>query len=176
MKKLLTVTLLVVMVAMSFATVVNAATSSTLADEIYAIGSKYGMKAADKVKVEKYASDISDAEADKILADVKEAADIMEATGTTNYHDLSKLSVEQKDKIKSLANQAASIAGIDLVFKGGSVVDVYKDGVLIDTISSDDDKLANTGNNVNTVLVVSSVAIIALAAAVVAKKRLANAR
>ena len=174
MKKLLTVTLLVVMVAMSFATVVNAATSASLADEIYAIGSKYGMTAADKVRLQRdlKTAGVKDTDADAILAKVKDAANVMDAAGVTDYN---KLTGEQKSQIKSLANQAASIAGVELKFDGKNV-GIYKDGELIDTVSNNDGKLAYTGNNVNTVLVVSSVAIIALAAAVVAKKRLANAR
>ena len=54
MKKTLTIALLAIITIMALATGVNAATSSTLADELYAKGSKYGMTSADKVKIERY--------------------------------------------------------------------------------------------------------------------------
>ena len=50
MKKTLTIALLAIITIMALATGLNAATSSTLADELYAKGSKYGMTSADKVK------------------------------------------------------------------------------------------------------------------------------
>ena len=54
MKKTLTIALLAIITIMALATGVNAATSSTLADELYAKGSKYRMTSADKVKIERY--------------------------------------------------------------------------------------------------------------------------
>ena len=73
----------------------------------------------------------------------------------------------------SIAREAAAIIGLTLVFHANSV-DIYKDGALIDSASLGG-KLADTGNNVNLALVISSIATIALAAGFVAKKRLANA-
>ena len=49
-----------------------------------------------------------------------------------------------------------------------------KDGKLIETVGNNSGKLAYTGNN-NIVLVVSSIAVIALASVAVARKKLANA-
>ena len=95
----------------------------------------------------------------------------MEEAGTT---DVSKLTTEQKNKLKTLANEAASIIGLTLVFKSGTV-EVYKDGKLIEVLGLENGKLAYTGNNVNVVLVVSSVAVVALAAVIVARKKFANA-
>ena len=59
MKKTLTIALLAIITIMALATGVNAATSSTLADELYAKGSKYGMTSADKVKIERYLNLVS---------------------------------------------------------------------------------------------------------------------
>ena len=96
----------------------------------------------------------------------------MENAGVTDYRELSR---EDKDALKTIANNAASVLGVTLTFKAGTV-EVYKDGKLIETItSSTSGKLAYTGNNINTVLVVSSVAVVALAAAVVVGKKFANA-
>ena len=173
MKKLLTISILAVMLILATVTGVNATTNNNLADTLYEMGSTYGMRESDKVKIERYLADypVTEDEANAIVAKAKEAVAILEAAGVTNYKDLSKA---DKDQIKQIANEAASIIGVTLVFKTGGV-DIYKDGKLIESVSYDNSgKLAYTGNN-NTVLVVSSIAVIALIAAVVARKKLANA-
>ena len=174
MKKLISMAIVLVMVVALFATMVNAATNDTLADEIYSMGAKNGMTEADKVKIERYLSDypVTDDQANQVIAYANEAVQIMENAGVTDYRELSR---EDKDALKSIANNAASVLGVTLTFKAGTV-EVYKDGKLIETItSSTSGKLAYTGNNINTVLVVSSVAVVALAAAVVVGKKFANA-
>lgn len=173
MKKLISIAILFIMVAMLATTIVNAATNSTLADELYALGSKYGMTSQDKVKIERYLADnpVTDAQANQVMEKANEAVKIMEEAGTT---DVSKPTTEQKNKLKTLANEAASIVGLTLTFKSGTV-EIYKDGKLIEVLGSENGKLAYTGNNVNVVLVVSSVAVVALAAVIVARKKFANA-
>ena len=168
MKKFLTVSLLFVMLVMAFGGVANAATTSTLADELYAKGAKYGMTTADKVKIERYSAEypVTDAEADAILAKADEAVAVMERAGVTSYD---KLTTAQKDELKAIAKSAAEIVDVTLVFKVGSV-EIYKDGKLIETVTENNGKLAYTGNSVNSVLVVSVIAIIALAITVVAKR------
>ena len=175
MKKFLTISLLFVMLLMAFATVVNAATSATLADDLYAKGAKYGMTSADKVKIERYLSEnpVTDAEANAVLAKADEAVAVMENAGVTSYD---KLTTAQKDELKSIAKSAAEIIDVKLVFKKGSVEIYDKSGKLIETVTENNGKLAYTGNNVNSVLVVSIIAIIALAITVVAKKTFANAK
>ena len=151
---------------------VNATTNDNLADTLYNIGSKYGMTKSDKVKIERYLADnpVTESEANAIVAKANEAAKIMDEAGVT---DFSKLSEDKKAEIKSIANQAASIVGVTLTYKSGSV-EIYKDGKLIETVTNNNGKLAYTGNN-NIVLVVSSIAVIALASVAVARKKLANA-
>lgn len=75
------------MVMMAVVTVVNADTSSTLVNELYTIGSKYGMTSAEKVKMEKYLSEypLSDADCNRILALAQQADKIMIANNTTDY-------------------------------------------------------------------------------------------
>lgn len=173
MKKLISIAILFVMVAMLATTMVNAATSSTLADDLYALGSKYGMTSADKVKIERYLADnpVTDEQANQVLAKAQEAVKVMEDAGVT---DVTKLTNEQKNQLKTIANEAASIVGVTLTFKNGTV-EVYKDGRRIEVITFRDGKLAYTGNNVNLVLVVSSVAVVALATGFVVRKKFANA-
>lgn len=175
MKKVLTIATLCVMLVMAFATIANAATSAELADKLYAKGAKYGMTAADKVKVERYLSEnpVTDAQADAVLAKADEAIAVMEKAGVTDY---TKLTTAQKNEIKAIAQSAAELIDVKLVFKTGTVEIYNKDGKLIESVSLNGGKLAYTGNNVNTVIGVSVVAIIALAIGVVTKKRIANAK
>ena len=173
MKKTLTIALLVVMAIMAFATVVNAATTSTLADELYSKGAKYGMTSADKVKIERYLAEnkVTDAQADKILAKADEAIAVMEKAGVTSY---SKLTDSQKSEIKSIATEAAKEVDLKLVFKTRSVEIYNADGKLVETISNTNGKLAYTGNTLNIALVASVISIVAVAV-VVARKKLVNA-
>lgn len=175
MKKVLTIATLCVMLVMAFATIANAATSAELADKLYAKGEKYGMTTADKVKVERYLSEnpVTDAQADAVLAKADEAIAVMEKAGVTDY---TKLTTAQKNEIKAIAQSAAELIDVKLVFKKGTVEIYNKDGKLIETVSLNGGKLAYTGNSVNTVVGVSVVAIIALAIGVVTKKRIANAK
>lgn len=173
MKKTLAVAVLFVMLVALLVTGVNAVSTSELVERLYEMGQPYGITSADKVKLERFLSEnpVSEADADAILAKAEQAVAIMKEAGVT---DVKQLTTEQKNQIKSLANEAASILGVTLVFKAGNV-EVYKDGKLVETLSYSNDKLAYTGNTVNMVLVVSSVAVIALVATyVVARKRLST--
>ena len=175
MKKTLTIAILFVMLVALVFTGVKAATGATLADDVYAKLSAYGMTSADKVKVERYLADnpVSDEEATAIIAKVNEAIAIMDAEGVKDYKELS---ADAKAQIKTLAQEAANTIGLTLVFNKGTVEVYNAEGKLIETASlSNTGKLAYTGNT-NTVLVASSIAVIALAAGitVVAKKRFAK--
>lgn len=172
MKKVITIITIFAMVLMGALTSVNAATNDSLPDELYAIGAQYGMKESDKLRMVKYLTDypLSNADCDRVLALAQEADGIMKENGTTDYKSLP---ADVKSQLKGLANSAATIAGVTLDFKSDGI-DVYKGDKLIDSIRSEStNKLVPTGNN-NIVLVVSSIAVIALAA-VAARKKLANA-
>ena len=172
MKKSLVISILTAIIVMACATLVNATTTATLAEELYAKGKKYGMTSADKVKVERYLSEntVTDEQANAIVAKADEAIAIMEAAGTTDY---SKLTDAQKDQVKSIANSAADIIDVKLVFKKNTVEIYNNAGKLIETIGNNNGKLAYTGNNVNVVLTTSVIAVIALAITV-ATKRISN--
>ena len=173
MKRLFAVTILFVVLMTVLATSVNAVSTSEMIEKLYQMGQPYGMTQADKVKMERFFADnpVTEAQADQIIAKGEEAVALMQAAGTTNYKELT---TEQKNQLKAIANEAASIVGVSLVFKKGTV-EIYKDGVLVETITANNGTLAYTGNTTNMILVVSSVAIIALAATVVAKRRVVNA-
>lgn len=174
MKRLFAVTILFVVLMTVLATSVNAVSTSEMIEKLYQMGQPYGMTQADKVKMERFFADnpVTEAQADQIIAKGEEAVALMQAAGTTNYKELT---TEQKNQLKSIANEVASIVGVSLVFKKGTV-EIYKDGVLIETITSNGSTtLAYTGNTTNMILVVSSVAIIALAATAVARRRAVNA-
>lgn len=169
MKRFLTISLLVAMFVMAFAGIVNATTTNTLAEELYAKGEKYGITTADKVKIERYLSEnpVTEEQANKIIAKADEAVAVMEKAGVTNYD---KLTTAQKDELKSIATSAADIIDVKLVFKKG-YVEIYNNaGKLIETVGENNGKLAYTGNNVNVVLTTSVIAIIALAITVVSKR------
>ena len=173
MKKTLAIVLLAIIAVMALATGVNAATSSTLADELYSKGAKYGMTSADKVKIERYLAEnpVTDAQANELLAKADEAIAVMEKAGVTSYN---KLTIAQKDEIKSIATEAAKKVDLKLVFKTKSVAIYNADGKLVETVTNTNGKLAYTGNTVNVVLAVSVVAVLAVATVVV-RKRIVNA-
>ena len=173
MKKTLAVVILFVMLVTMLATGVSAVSTDEMIERVYNLAVPYGATSADKVKMERFFADnpITDEQADQIVAKAEEAVALMQSAGTTNIKDLT---VDQKNQLKSIANEAASIVGVSLVFKAGTV-EIYKDGKLVETLTSNTGTLAYTGNTMNIVLVVSSIAIIALGTAVIARKRLANA-
>ena len=74
------------------------------------------------------------------------------------------------NKLKSIANSAAAIIDVKLVFKKNTVEIYDNAGKLIETIGQNNGKLAYTGNNVNVVLTTSVIAIIALAITVATKR------
>lgn len=173
MKKLLSFVILFVLL-ITIATTVNATNSSELADKLYDMGKPYGMTSSDKIRIERYLTDnkVTDEQANQVISKAEQAVAIMEKAGTTNY---SKLSNSQKEKMKSLAIDAAKVLDLTLEFSNKQL-NIYQDGKLIDVVTYDNNgKLAYTGNSSNTILVVSSIAIIALAAVFVARKKLSNA-
>ena len=169
MKKTLSTIILVAILVIVLGGVANAATTKTLADELYAKGQKYGMTTADKVKIERYLAEnpVTDEEANSLVSKADEAIAIMEKAGTTDYN---KLTTDQKDEMKSIATSAANTINAKLVFKKGTVEIYNNAGKLIETVGQNNGKLAYTGNNVNVVLTTSVIAIIALAITVVTKR------
>ena len=135
-------------------------------------GKSIGLTAENKVKAERYLTEnpVTDEEAAAIMAKGKELIALMESAGAS---DPSELSSAEKEQFMAIAQQGADVIGLKLVFHPHSV-DIYKEGKLVESATLGN-KLAYTGSNINIALVISSVAVIALATGIVAKKRLANA-
>ena len=170
MKKLFVIATLAVVLMGMLAVSVNATTADSV-NEIYTIGSKYGMTENDKQQLQNFIdrNEITEAQATKLVEKAKEAEAVMTAAGKTNYSDLT---TAQKDQLKSIANSAASEVGVSLVFKTQGV-EIWKNGKKLMVVTNHDGQLAYTGNSLNIVAItVSSVAAIALAAVII-KKRIA---
>lgn len=172
MKKVLLATILFVMVAVFATTMVNAATGAELPSLIYAKGAKYGVTESHKIKMERYLAKhpATDAQADAVMAKVDEVAAVYEKAGVTN---MAKLSAADLKKVQDLATEAAAILNVKIAWDGAKVT-IYYEGRVEDVIEFSD-KLPYTGNDTNIALVVSSVAVVALAAGFIARKKLANA-
>ena len=108
MKKILVMMSIIIAVMLIGAMNVNAATNAELVNKVYSIGSKYGLTSADKVKIERYLADnpVTEAEADTLISKAEEIDSIMESAGVT---DPTKLTQADKDRIQSIANEAAAI-------------------------------------------------------------------
>ena len=165
MKNTIRILLVVVAVVLLSATLVSATSSSELADKLYAMTKDYGATTQDKVKVEKYLAEnpVTDAEANDIIAKVEEIIAIADEEGVTDLRDLS---AESKETVMSIANDIADIVDVKLDFSGKGVVVYDADGNKITSFGEP----PYTGATANVILVVSIVAIIALATAIVAKK------
>lgn len=176
MKKIVTITMIFIMVVMLETTIVSAATKDSLVNDLYALTSKYGVTEADKVKAERFLTEypITDEKANQIYAKATEAIKVLEDAGVTDVKKLyTQLTKQQKIKFEALCQETASLVGARLIYKNGTV-EVYKDGKKVEVFYFTDGKLAYTGNNMNIVLVVSSVAVIALATAYIVRKKKTN--
>lgn len=168
MKKLLMIMSIIITVMLIGAINVKAASNTELINTVYNIGSKYGLTSADKVKIERYLADnpVTEQEADSLISKAEEIDAIMKEAGVT---DPTKLSQADKDRIQSIANEAASVLKVSLVIKNGNV-EIYKDGKLIENVSINNGKLAYTGNNNYVIFGISAVAIVALVIVCIMKK------
>lgn len=171
MKKIIATAILFIMMVMFITTInVEAATSSTLADDLYNLGAKYGVSSSDKIKIKRYLVDnpVTNDQANQIMEKANEAVKIMEEANATNVNQLAK---EQKNKVKTIANEAASIVGLTLTYKNGTV-EIYKNGKRIEVITFRDGKLAYTGNEGYAFIILTSV--VALATSFIVRKKFAN--
>ncbi len=176
MKKTISTLVVFAIIVLLASTMVSAVTSKTLVDDLYAMGKKYGVTSADKVKLERILADypVTDAQAEQIYAKATEALKLAEEAGVTHAKKLgTELSKEQQASMRKIAQEAADIMGLQLTYKNGTV-EVYKDGKFIEVFTFTD-KLSYTGNEVNMALVISSIAVVALATGFVVKKKFANA-
>ncbi len=175
MKKTLIFSLLFLLTITIFTTAAKAVSGSTIVNDLYELGIKYGFTEADKLRGERYVADnpITDEQAEIMYERAKQAEKYLEQTGATDVKKLNtQLTKEQKKKYRQLCQDIADVIGLKLTYRDG-MVDVYKDGKLIDTYTFTDGKLVYTGNNINFTLIGSLIVAIALISAVfVFKKKL----
>ena len=174
MKKVFLSIVLIVFLVIGTSSVVNAVTSKNLADEVYKVGKKYGVTLANKARIERYLSEnyVSDEKAEKVLAKAKEVAKIYEKAGVTKFSDLS---YENKEKVRAIAIETGKIVDITVKYKGYEI-EMYQNGKLIEVARYDGNRLVYTGNTVNySLIIISSVAGIALIAGLVLRKKFVNA-
>ena len=173
MKKTLTIVALIMIIAMLTLSGVNAASKETLASDLLNKLQKYGMTEGDKVEVQRYldSHEVTDEQANEVLAQADELVELMVREKVDN---VSKLPQAAKDEAKGIISIAANQVGVSVVFENDKITLKDANGVITTVSVSESGKLSYTGNNVNTILVVSSVAVIALAAVVVAKKTLSK--
>ena len=171
MKKTLKVLLVMIIAVIAMTTAVSASTTSDLLDYIEKSDARSYLTDADMVRIEKHLKQypITASEEKKLEKKLDEAIKVV------NGGSLHELSASQKTQIKDIANEAAAILDINLVFKADRI-DMYKDGKWIETVYLRDNKLlVYTGNTANTLIITATavVAIVALATAVyvVKKKR-----
>lgn len=170
MKKLFSFFIAMVILIVS-GTCVNAAGSDVLlnyAEKSHSIaGKEMALSSADKVKLERFLKDnpISEEEANSVIS---KAESIIKIANDSGVNNLSKLSKVDKEKIISIANEAAIILGVTLNFSNNSV-EVYKDGRKIEVITLSNEKLAYTGKDTS-IIALSGLAIIAVAMAFGIKK------
>ena len=179
MKKLATITLLVVMLVAFLAGTVNAATESELLEYLskdFTVGGEtVSISESDKVKIERYLNEneVTEEQADYVISKVDEAVAILQSAGET---DLTKLSREDKDSLISIANDAADELGLSLSYDASSkTLSVYKDGKLVESTNiTSNNELVQTGSTNYVLYAIIAVAVIAIATVVVKKVR-ANA-
>ena len=172
MKKTLLSVILFVIVALFATTMVNATTGAELPEAIYNKGAKYGVTQSHKVKMERYVAKhpVTDEQANQVMAKVDEVVAVLEKAGVTNIADLSSADLK---KVQDISTEAAAIVNVKIVWRG-STVDIYYNGKVEDTLSFSKN-MTNTGDETNIALVVSSVAVVALAAGLVIRKKIVNA-
>ena len=176
MKKVLKVFILVAFIAILSTTVVNASAGDDLLAELsktHTIGGKeVTITAADKVRVERYLAEheITEAQKDTVLAKFYAIIDIMNAEGVS---DVAKISETKKKEAIKLAEEAAAALNLKLVADTVSnTIKVYDlNGKLIESAKVENGKLVYTGNDSNIYVVVSVVALIAVATVVIARKK-----
>ena len=178
MKKLLTISILVIMILAVATTLVSATTQSEL--EAYLTkthtiaGKEVTLTAEQKVKVERYFSEntLTDEQATAIKAKVDEGIALMEEAGVS---DPSQLSGSDKTALLNVAKEAAAEAGLTLTLNSNdNTIEIYKDGKLIESASTETGKFVQTGSNNLVFVALAVVAIIAVVATVVIKRARVN--
>lgn len=125
-------------------------------------GEKINLTQSDILKLERYLSeyDISSDNIDKIIEEVDNIIAILNKAGVT---DPTKLNTNDSEKVLSIAQNAAKLAGASLTYNAtNQVISIYRDGKLFDTSSIKPYKLAQTGESNTIYYVISGLLLISL--------------
>lgn len=176
MKKVVRITLIFIVLLFCNITVANAATKEELiayTKKSFNInGTSVSLKDADKAQVERLLrqSEVTEAQADEIIAKIDAGVNLMRAENITDPH---KLPAAKKQELLSLGQQAASIAGYEIVPQGNGAISVFKDGTKVAEVTTTSG-LTQAGNSKDysyIVYAIASVAVIAIAGFVVYTKK-----
>lgn len=177
MKKITLVLISLILITIMLGTVVNAVTEEELKDYFFrkhiVAGDEVYLVEDQKVKVERYLAthDVTEEQADKVIAQVEKAKALLEKNGVSDY---TKLSRENKKTLLSIGQEAASVLGLTMTYNSAEkTVEIYEGTTQLDSVPNHRNILVQTGSD-NTALVVivaiALVAIIAVAGTVILKK------
>ena len=179
MKKTLAILGTVLLVLALLTTVANAATEEELANFVKQphkiAGQTKQITAEQKVEVDRFLDthEVTDAQADSVIAKIKEGIAIMDKAGTA---DLDKLKTADKTELTNIAKEVAKILNLKLKINSSAKrVEIYENGTFLTSVPYGDDGLAKTGANYLPYVVASVIAIFAVATVIIAKKRTVNA-
>ena len=180
MKKILTISIIALMVMLVAVSTVKATTEEELRAYLKGNLTVNGktIKIDEKyiTSIERYldSNDLTDEQATAIKAKVDQGLALMEAEGVT---DPTKLSSAKKSELLSIGQEAAAVVDLKLQYDSSdatiSVLD--SNGKVIDSFSTNSNKLVQTGKSNVIYVALAGVAIIAVAAIATTKRAKVNA-
>ncbi len=175
MKKVLTISLLLLLILTLTTTLVKAATTEAeLQRKALELLSKVKTETDYTAAVERFFNeyDFTEEQLSSATAKVEEAEAIIEANG----EDPRTYSGDVKDTLVGMAQEAATDLGMKLsVDYNNKVATLTKNGKTVVAVDTETGKIKQTGSDNLLFVVLSGVAVIAVAATVVVKKVTANA-
>lgn len=143
MKKSLKFLIIVIGILLLTTTFVNATTPSEDFVSYIKNKQKKYISDADIVRIERYLKEypVTENEVEQLKQKIDSAISIVDNSGVK---DFKKISESDKEKLKSIANEAATIVDVRLVFKEDSV-EIYKNGKRIEIVQFNSHKLSYTG-------------------------------
>lgn len=171
MKKVVSIVLMIVM-AMTLVTVVNAATPTEdlkafLSGEFTVLGEKVKLSNSDMVQVERYLENnpVTEAEAESIKSQVN---DLVKYINDTDAKSIADLTTAQKNEVLNRANSVASVVGLSVNYDSKEkALSVLSGSNVIFSKSTD---FKRTGGEVMPIVTLSALAIIAVAGVVYVKR------
>ena len=175
MKKVLTISLLLVLMLTFATTLVKAATTKAdLQAKALEILSKVKTETDYTATVERVFKEYDFTE--EQLSSAMQEANSIEAVVEANGSDPKAYTSSVKNSLVSMAQSAAQDLGMQLVVDSkNNVATLTKDGKTVAAVDTESGKIKQTGSDNLLFVVLSGVAVIAVAATVVVKKVTANA-